>query len=374
MTVKKMTVNVRTFFVSSKTYIHARFHTSGQIALYESEKAALQSKIDALKAKPPKEKKKKEKKEKAPVASTSKAPPKQPKAPSKKKSKKNVTDDDVLTFEQKKDLSESIGKLDGTRLERVIQIIHEGVPEIRDVSRPPILMHCLHSVLTSAISLSYRALRKSSWRLINYQQQSSRSYTTTSSDRCVNPPSPSGTARAKVRVLVASNGRAWTKRRRPRRSGSSKNAWPSSRVVVLRSLPLFAGPTTASIHLIRALAQTVRAANRSKTPFLAHRYHFLFVAADMPSSLVAAFGRLFRLRVFRPSHIHTSPGLVVVISIFLPTGASSLSCSCTIPVVSSLPFATDVVHKFLPVDCRPGIEPKPLLIHTIERSPQSVAI
>jgi len=136
----------RTYFsVSSKTYIHARFHTSGQIALYESEKAALQSKIDALKAKPPKEKKKKEKKEKAPVASTSKAPPKQPKAPSKKKSKKNVTDDDVLTFEQKKDLSESIGKLDGTRLERVIQIIHEGVPEIRDVSRPPILMHCLYT-------------------------------------------------------------------------------------------------------------------------------------------------------------------------------------------------------------------------------------
>jgi len=145
MTAKKMTVNVRTFFVPSKTYIHARFYISGQIALYESEKAALQSKIDALKAKPPKEKKKKEKKEKAPVASTSKAPPKQPKAPSKKKSKKNVTDDDVLTFEQKKDLSESIGKLDGTRLERVIQIIHEGVPEIRDVSRPPIIMHCLYT-------------------------------------------------------------------------------------------------------------------------------------------------------------------------------------------------------------------------------------
>ncbi|KAF8971566.1 Bromodomain-containing protein [Flammula alnicola] len=65
-----------------------------------------------------KEKKKKEKKEKAPVASTSKPPAKQPKAPSKKKSKKNITDDDVLTFEQKKDLSESIGKLDGARLER----------------------------------------------------------------------------------------------------------------------------------------------------------------------------------------------------------------------------------------------------------------
>jgi len=101
------------------------------IAQYESEKASIQSKIDQLKNRPPKEKKKKEKKERAPVASTSKAAPKQPKAPSKKKSKK-PTDDDVLTFEQKKDLSESIGKLDGGRLERVIQIIHEGVPEIRD--------------------------------------------------------------------------------------------------------------------------------------------------------------------------------------------------------------------------------------------------
>lgn len=138
--------------------------------------------------------------------------------------------------------------------------------------------------------------------MINYQQQSSRNYTTTFSGRCVNPPSPSGTAQAKALVLAASNGRAWTRRRRLRRFGSSKNAWPSSRVVELRSLLLFAGPTTASIHLIRALAQTARAANRSKTPLLAHRYHFLFVAAaaDMPSTLVAAFGRLFRLRVFRP--------------------------------------------------------------------------
>jgi len=105
------------------------------IAMMESQIETMKSNIESLRtSKAPKEKKKKEKKEKAPVASTSKAPPKQPKAPAKKKSKKNITDDDVLTFEQKKDLSESIGKLDGARLERVIQIIHEGVPEIRDVS------------------------------------------------------------------------------------------------------------------------------------------------------------------------------------------------------------------------------------------------
>jgi bromodomain-containing factor 1 len=105
------------------------------IAMMESQIETMKSNIESLRtSKTPKEKKKKEKKEKAPVASTSKAPPKQPKAPPKKKSKKNITDDDVLSFEQKKDLSESIGKLDGARLERVIQIIHEGVPEIRDVS------------------------------------------------------------------------------------------------------------------------------------------------------------------------------------------------------------------------------------------------
>ncbi|PPQ90468.1 hypothetical protein CVT25_014986 [Psilocybe cyanescens] len=103
------------------------------IAMMESQIETMKNNIESLKtAKAPKEKKKEKKKEKAPVASTSKPPPKQPKAPSKKKTKKNVTDDDVLTFEQKKDLSESIGKLDGARLERVIQIIHEGVPEIRD--------------------------------------------------------------------------------------------------------------------------------------------------------------------------------------------------------------------------------------------------
>ena len=39
-------------------------------------------------------------------------------------------DDDVLTFEQKKGLSEAIQVLDDQKLERVIQIIHEGVPEI----------------------------------------------------------------------------------------------------------------------------------------------------------------------------------------------------------------------------------------------------
>ncbi|KAF8898359.1 Bromodomain-containing protein [Infundibulicybe gibba] len=106
---------------------------AGTIAMMESQIETMRGSIAALKgAKQPKEKKKiKEKREKAPVASTSK-PPTKPKALPKKKGKKPIADDDVLTFEQKKDLSESIGKLDGTKLEKVIHIIHEGVPEIRD--------------------------------------------------------------------------------------------------------------------------------------------------------------------------------------------------------------------------------------------------
>ena len=75
-----------------------------------------------------------------PIASTSKPTPKSngkvaPPPPQRKKvSKKAVEDNDVLSFEQKKELSDAIGQLDGQKLERVIQIIHEGVPEIRDVS------------------------------------------------------------------------------------------------------------------------------------------------------------------------------------------------------------------------------------------------
>ena len=108
---------------------------AGAISLMENQIKVMNENLAALKnAKLPKEKKKEKKKEKGPVASTSKAGIKQPKLPSKKKTRKNITDDDILSFEQKKDLSESISKLEGSKLEKVIQIIHEGVPEIRDVS------------------------------------------------------------------------------------------------------------------------------------------------------------------------------------------------------------------------------------------------
>ncbi|KAJ4476755.1 bromodomain-containing protein [Lentinula aciculospora] len=104
------------------------------IAMMESQIETIRGTISQLKSKP-KDKKKKAKQEKAPVPSTSKAshpkPPKQP-VTSKKKGKKTVTDDDVLSFEQKKELSDTIQNLEGSKLEKVIQIIHEGVPEIRD--------------------------------------------------------------------------------------------------------------------------------------------------------------------------------------------------------------------------------------------------
>jgi bromodomain-containing factor 1 len=71
----------------------------------------------------------------APAASSSKPKPAKAASSAKagsKKGKGKLGDDDVLSFDQKKDLSDAIAQLDGQKLERVIQIIHEGVPEIRD--------------------------------------------------------------------------------------------------------------------------------------------------------------------------------------------------------------------------------------------------
>jgi Bromodomain extra-terminal - transcription regulation len=105
----------------------------------ESQIEIMRGSITALKKKSEK-KVKKTKPYSPPTASTSKASTKAAAKPApKKKGGRKATssalvDDDVLTFEQKKDLSEAISSLDGTKLEKVIQIIHEGVPEIRDVS------------------------------------------------------------------------------------------------------------------------------------------------------------------------------------------------------------------------------------------------
>jgi bromodomain-containing factor 1 len=108
---------------------------AGTIAMMETQIETMRNSITALKgSKPPKDKKKKEKRDKGAALASSSKGGKQTKQSGKKKSKKPVADDDVLSFEQKKDLSEAISKLDGVKLEKVIHIIHEGVPEIRDVS------------------------------------------------------------------------------------------------------------------------------------------------------------------------------------------------------------------------------------------------
>jgi bromodomain-containing factor 1 len=113
------------------------------IAAMESQIETMRNSISALKHQKEKKSKKSKKKEASTStpATTSKATKKETKAPPKKKAtskKSQIPDDDVLSFEQKKDLSEAIQTLDGQKLERVIQIIHEGVPEIRDVrSLPP---------------------------------------------------------------------------------------------------------------------------------------------------------------------------------------------------------------------------------------------
>jgi len=133
-----------------------------RIALMESQIELMRGNIQALKGKP-KEKKKKERRDKGPIASSSKSSSKPVKGLSnkKQKGKKPISDNDVLTFEQKKDLSEAIAQLDGQKLERVIKIIHEGVPEIKDSTEEIELEIDLlpTSVLTKLYNFVLRPLR-----------------------------------------------------------------------------------------------------------------------------------------------------------------------------------------------------------------------
>jgi hypothetical protein len=138
--------------------------------------------IQALRGKPKEKKKKEQRREKAPVASSSKGSKQQQVKggglPNKKqKGKKPISDNDVLTFEQKKDLSEAIAQLDGQKLERVIKIIHEGVPEIKDVSFFVGGFDPRRRDIADAISLN-RARRRLSWRLTCCRPRFSRSCTT----------------------------------------------------------------------------------------------------------------------------------------------------------------------------------------------------
>lgn len=133
----------------------------------ENEIETMRGAISQLKSKPKEKKKKVVKQERPPVPSSSKASTSKPPKPTKKKGKKPISDDDVLTFDQKRELSEAIGKLEGTKLEKVIQIIHEGVPEIRDVCAPPFPLFAF-----SLMHLFYRVPKKLSSRLMYYQLRS----------------------------------------------------------------------------------------------------------------------------------------------------------------------------------------------------------
>jgi hypothetical protein len=172
---------------------------SSGIAEMESQIEIMRGNITALKKKSEK-KVKKVKSYAPPVASTSKTSTKgSAKQTSKKKGGRKsgasaLVDDDVLTFEQKKDLSEAIANLEGAKLERVITIIHEGVPEIRDVRR---LLSILFCYLTCILLVSYRVLRRSSWRLTCYQPMFSRSCTISSFVRHYELPLQSGLELAK---------------------------------------------------------------------------------------------------------------------------------------------------------------------------------
>lgn len=106
---------------------------SNAVMMMEAQIQSLHSALEQLK---------KPKKEKKPKNMGMPSMPKPPKAPSNKppgaggfkKKKKPTEDEDTLSFEQKKQLSETIQTLDGNRLEKVLEIIDEVYPEIRETS------------------------------------------------------------------------------------------------------------------------------------------------------------------------------------------------------------------------------------------------
>ena len=160
-------------------------HSPVTIAAMESQIETMRNSISALKTQKEKKPKKSKKKDASTAATASKAAKKEAKGPAKKKAapkKAQIPDDDVLSFEQKKDLSEAIQTLDGQKLERVIQIIHEGVPEIRDVRSLSPQSH------SQRLNHFDRAKKRLSWRLTHSLHLSSPSYTTLSFVLYVSPP------------------------------------------------------------------------------------------------------------------------------------------------------------------------------------------
>ncbi|KAG8830786.1 hypothetical protein FRC17_004244 [Serendipita sp. 399] len=107
---------------------------SNAVMLMEAQIQSLHNALASLKKKPKKEKIRK------PLPPAPKPPKipngKPPGAPGafKKKKKTGHDEEETLSFEQKKQLSETIQTLDGNRLEKVLEIIDEVYPEIRETS------------------------------------------------------------------------------------------------------------------------------------------------------------------------------------------------------------------------------------------------
>ena len=162
----------------------------GTVMMMEAQIQSLHSALSALKKKPKKDKKNKTygapKPPKAPRPATSSSFSGVP----KKKKKQSHDDDEVLTFDQKKALSESIQTLDGAKLEKVLEIIDEVYPEIREVCTS-LLSRSSNRHLTSL----YSPLKKSSLTSTLYLRTSLLSSTTLSSDQTNHASADHRTAR-----------------------------------------------------------------------------------------------------------------------------------------------------------------------------------
>ena len=69
--------------------------------------------------------------------------------------------DDELTFDQKEELSEAIRTLHGEKLERVIEIIQDGVPELRGVCLFYLFSRSSHQLLTHALFVPRELIMRS---------------------------------------------------------------------------------------------------------------------------------------------------------------------------------------------------------------------
>jgi hypothetical protein len=209
---------------------------TGMISLIESQMETMKEALNSLRQ-PKKDKslkhaaKKLAKKSGTGGAGPSKAKPSSPKKTSKKRKAEDDIDGNMFTFEQKKELSETIQTLEGEKLERVIQIIHEGVPSIGEVNGIPVLTS------TSLTECIYRIPKRS-------KSRSTRSHLTSSNSSGTSPSVPNTLHRNRSKaivtwlLLVASRRKRWTSQRRQPRSKRCRRNLISLILALVRRLPL----------------------------------------------------------------------------------------------------------------------------------------